>query len=91
VSDLTSSDPFWDALDKVEAEGLVRECPNCHEQPDDVKFAIHSKRIAGCDLSALCNSCHHSQQCDMGAAESLVRRWHAAQPVPQSGDSGGRA
>lgn len=83
MSDLTSSDPFWDALDAVEAEGLVRECPNCHERPDDVKFAIHSKRIAGCDISALCNDCKHSQQCDMSGAEPLARRWHAPKHLPQ--------
>lgn len=83
MSDLTSSDPFWDALDQVEAEGLVRECPNCHERPDDVKFAIHSKRIVGCDLSALCNDCGHSQQCDMADAAALVRRWHLGAALPQ--------
>lgn len=86
MSDLTSSDPFWDALDAVDAEGLVRECPNCHERPDDVKFAIHSKRIAGCDISAHCNDCNHSQQCDMSGAEALVRRWHAPKHPPQRGD-----
>lgn len=65
---------LYDWLDAAAYAGWKRRCPKCGET--DVKFAIHSRDVVGCDLSARCNDCKHEQSADNADVENLVRDWH---------------
>ena len=70
----TSNWNIYDYLDAASYNGWKRRCPKCGET--DVKFAIHTKAIAGCEVSVRCNDCGHEESGDMPDTERLVRAWH---------------
>ena len=53
-----------------------RRCPVCGD--GDVKYAIHSKDIVGCELSVRCNNCR-KEDCGNNSGEDVKRltiEWH---------------
>lgn len=72
----TNNLDVYDWLDVAEHNRWRRRCPKCGGE--DVKYGIHNKATAGCELSVRCNECRNEETGDNSGsdAERMVRDWH---------------
>ena len=67
---------LYDYLDFAERQGWKRRCPKCGGV--DVKYALHSQNISGCELSVRCNDCREEDTGNNSGEDvrRLVYNWH---------------